>query len=228
LYGILNKVPNRRTASQSSGSLTPFQRALATSARAAGLAVQLQTAAILERYYELLRRWNARINLTALPLDLYASETFNRLILEPIAAVRFVQQRSARWYDLGSGGGSPALPMRVLLPRTQLTMVESKGRKAAFLKEAVRTLGLGNVDVLAKRFEDLEAEMNGTADLLTIRAVKVDPVLSSLVARLLAPDGRLLIFQSATEPAPIEGFEVDQTVQLLVSDASSMLVVYRR
>jgi len=76
----------------------------------------------------------------------------------------------------------------------------------------VRTLGLGNVDVLAKRFEDLEAGMNGTADLLTIRAVKVDPVLSSLVARLLAPDGRLLIFQSATEPAPIEGFEVDQTV----------------
>src|SRR5262249_36601132 len=112
----------------------------------------------LETYFALLARWNAKVNLTALPLNPPRDETFDRLLVEPIVAADHIQSalaRSARapgWMDLGSGGGSPAIPLKLLRPQWKLTMVEAKERKAAFLREVVRSLSLADADVANVRF----------------------------------------------------------------------------
>ena len=64
----------------------------------------------LQTYFELLVRWNRRINLTALPLEPLGDETLDRLFIEPLVAARHVQASPLTWFDLGSGGGSPAVP----------------------------------------------------------------------------------------------------------------------
>ena len=88
----------------------------------------------LTTYFDLLRRWNRKINLTALALEPASDEAIDRLLLEPLVAARLLRSRatllpnadssneSGGWFDLGSGGGSPAIPMKVALAALPLTM----------------------------------------------------------------------------------------------------------
>jgi 16S rRNA (guanine527-N7)-methyltransferase len=178
----------------------------------------------LEAYFRLLAQWNAKINLTALPLDAPTDETFDRLLVEPLAAARQLDRMPTLrvnsapvWFDLGSGGGSPAIPLKIARPALQLMMIESKERKSSFLREAVRTLLLPGAQVLNSRFEDTagEREFVGTADLVTVRAVKLDPALFATAAALLREGGHLLMFRPAHSAAvdPV-GFTRESTVQL--------------
>jgi 16S rRNA (guanine527-N7)-methyltransferase len=153
----------------------------------------------LERYYSLLKRWNERINLTALPLDGYPAATVDRLIIEPAVASTLLEDRPLDLLDFGSGGGSPAIPLNIFRPSFRLTMVESKERKGAFLREAARESGLANATVLTMRFEDIF--LPHPADLISVRAVRLDAGLVSLIHRLLSADGRLLVFGAQDIPS---------------------------
>jgi 16S rRNA (guanine527-N7)-methyltransferase len=159
-------------------------------------------AAIIEplaTYFEVLSRWNSKINLTSLPLRPPSDETFRRLLLEPLEATAYVRLGPQRWFDIGSGGGSPAIPMRLACPNLVLTMVESRARKAAFLRELVRVLGLTNTSVDCERLEDLAVRdgMRSMATLVTLRAVKLEDLLVRGVRRLIAERGELWIFCSS-------------------------------
>jgi len=147
----------------------------------------------LETYYRLLAQWNLKINLTALPLQTPTDATFDRLFIEPLVAATHVPDAPGIWFDLGSGGGSPALPLRMVRPSLSLTLVESKTRKAAFLREVVRALKLGETEVANLRFQELPTP-NPKADLVTVRAVRPDRSLLDESARLLRVDGTLLFF----------------------------------
>src|SRR5687768_4798862 len=109
---------------------------LSERAAAAGLTLGGSLRAALLTYYDLLLKWNARINLTALTEP---DEAIDRLLLEPVAAARYLPG-GARLVDLGSGGGSPAIPLALTLHSPRLVMVESRARKAAFLREAARAV----------------------------------------------------------------------------------------
>ena len=75
--------------------------------------------------------------------------------------------------DIGSGGGSPALPIKIAAPWLQLVLVEVKTRKSAFLREAIRHLGLADVDVETTRVEALSARaIIASADVVSVRAVQ--------------------------------------------------------
>jgi 16S rRNA (guanine527-N7)-methyltransferase len=100
----------------------------------------------LVTYFDLLFRWNQKINLTSLT---NIDEAIDRLLLEPVAAARELAH-SPSIIDLGSGGGSPAIPLALALSAPRLVMVESRSRKAAFLREAVRELGMNAVVEVAK------------------------------------------------------------------------------
>ena len=102
----------------------------------AGLELTAEQSEQLETYYRLLVRWNQRINLTSLSLNPLTDEAMDRLLLEPLGTARFVRSERPVWFDLGSGGGSPAIPLKLARPASQLIMVESRARKAAFLREA--------------------------------------------------------------------------------------------
>lgn len=157
------------------------------------------------RYVELLRRWNVRLNLTALSLaEPLPEHTIDRLIVEPLLAARWVQT-SDRVVDLGSGGGSPALPLLIAAQPHSLTMVEARGRKCAFLREAARVLELPHVSVLHSRFQDLQPVPSGTC--VTIRAVRLDPEVVTLTRKILGASGTTILFGGRVESP--EFVEVD-------------------
>ena len=157
------------------------------------------TAGLLS-YYELLSRWNRKINLTSMDDP---DQAIDRLLLEPVVAIRhFPHSGRIHQMDIGSGGGSPAIPMKLAAPQTHLRMVEVKARKSAFLREAVRHLGLQDTFVETARYEELLArpELHETSDVLTVRAVRLETrVLASLQA-FLAIGGRLLLFRGPSGP----------------------------
>lgn len=148
----------------------------------------------MEHYYQLLQHWNRRINLTALALDGFPDAAIDRLIVEPVVASRLMPRSPGNWFDLGSGGGSPAVPLRILQPGLNLTMVESKERKGAFLREVVRQLHLERVRVLVDRIENLPDTERDSADFVTIRAVRLDDSLLKSVGQLLTGAGHILAF----------------------------------
>lgn len=161
---------------------------------AAGLDASTAVVAGCAGYLELLAKWNKTINLTALDLrSPIPAASIDKLVVEPLVGRSFVPGGLSRWVDLGSGGGSPAIPLRVAAPDGDLTMVESRERKCAFLREAARRLGLARTGALAVRFEDLQ--FSG-ADMVTFRAVRVDEAFVALLLRVSAPSARVLAFGS--------------------------------
>lgn len=149
----------------------------------------------LTAYVDLLMRWNRRINLTALTDD---DQGIDRLIVEPLAAARQLPKPDAAVTDIGSGGGSPAVPMKLAAPAARLRMVESRTRKAAFLREVVRQLGLDGTIVEAGRLEELAArrELLGKADVVTVRGVRVGACLLRQIQPLVSPGGVVFLFRN--------------------------------
>ena len=185
----------------SSGGVEPsadLQRRLLVRAAAAGVELPAALAESLLNYYQLLSRWNRKINLTGLT-DLDAA--LDRLLLEPVSAAAHLHPL-ARILDVGSGGGSPAIPLRLSLSGSALTMVEAKLRKAAFLREAVRHLDLRNTTVHQSRFEELvgRAEMHGLYDVLTVRAMRLDRAVLAMLATFLNSRGEIVLFKGAASP----------------------------
>lgn len=154
-------------------------------------------------YFDLLQRWNEKINLTSLG---DTEEGLDRLIMEPLIAARFLP-RGGTLVDIGSGGGSPAIPLALALNCSGLTMVESRGRKAAFLREALRSLQLaGRVETdRAEALVELP-QFRGAADVVSMRAVRMTTQLSRALSPLLTSSGVLAMFSKHSEPIP-EGFK---------------------
>ena len=87
-----------------------FVERLSRRAQHAGESVAAAVQQQFEEYFGLLTHWNAKINLTALPLGSPTDETFDRLLVEPLVAAKYIPDSARLWLDLGTGGGSPAIP----------------------------------------------------------------------------------------------------------------------
>ena len=162
-------------------------------AERSGLELAPALTARLAAYVALLLRWNERMNLTALGGD---DQGLDRLVLEPLLAVRRIPRHAAALVDIGSGGGSPAIPIRMAMPGLFVRMVEARVRKAAFLREAVRQLKLDGVVVERCRYEELldRPELEGAHDVLTVRGVRVDEEAAASLEGLVRAGGTLLFF----------------------------------
>jgi 16S rRNA (guanine527-N7)-methyltransferase len=159
----------------------------------------------LEHYFALLSKWNARINLTSFRLDAGGDdEAIDRLLIEPVIAAGHLPPNATSAIDIGSGGGSPAIPLALAAPRLHMRLVESKTRKAVFLREAIRELNLGRVEVETSRYEQLLArpELHETLDVLTIRAVRVEARTLVSLQAFLKPGGQLLLFRGPAGDLP--------------------------
>jgi 16S rRNA (guanine527-N7)-methyltransferase len=187
-------------------STVDVERAIHARLRHAGHESDGDTVASLALYLALLARWNRRINLAAFDLDRPSDHAIDRLVVEPVLAAAEVSARDRVVVDIGSGGGSPALPLKIQRPHVRMTLVEARLRKTAFLREAVRELGLAAVRIETVRLGRAGvAGLNGTADVVTMRAVRMDADVLGGIAALLAPSGRLLWFktrQGQDEPVP--------------------------
>ena len=207
-----------------------FRDRLARRTRRAKAPITLAMLEPLEAYFRLLTHWNARINLTSLPLEPPTDEAFDRLLVEPLAASKQIPtDGSSVWVDLGSGGGSPAIPLKIARPALKLTMIESKERKGAFLREAIRVLELHDAFVQTERFEASAAlEHVGPADLVTTRAVRIDAEFFEAAGRLLKNGGQLFLFRPAHSPSPDPPGWMRMNTLPLVDTPPSFLTIYRR
>jgi 16S rRNA (guanine527-N7)-methyltransferase len=199
--------------------------------RRSGMAAAPEVRDALQGYLTLLSRWNEKINLTSLD---DSDEAVDRLIIEPLVASRHVPPQATSAIDIGSGGGSPAIPLKIARPELRLWMVEPKARKAAFLREAVRQLHLEHTVVETSRYEALlaRAEMHEAIDVLTIRAVRVETRVLLGLQAFVRPDGLLFLFRG---PSALEGLaalppplEWAATYPLVATLRSQLLVLRKR
>jgi 16S rRNA (guanine527-N7)-methyltransferase len=155
-------VPSRETA------LAPFA-ALARDAERIGVHLDVATLALCDRYADLLIERNTTMNLTAItaPADIAAKHFLDSFTA---VAVRTWSGRE-RIIDVGSGAGFPGLALRLALPGTHVTLVESMGKKARFLEEVTGALGLDGVEIRNERAEALAHARRERYDVGTARAV---------------------------------------------------------
>jgi len=163
-------------------------------------------------------KWNRKLNLTALQLEPASTEAIDRLLIEPAVASQSIEASDSLLIDVGSGGGSPAIPLKLCAPGLGLVMVEAKARKAAFLRDVTRQLDLKDVEVANSRLEELLATsgLNGRADLISMRAVRADEKLWGQIGALLSPRGRVLWFSASatSQPASASGLKTITSIPL--------------
>lgn len=153
------------------------------------------------RYYQELVAWNERVNLTTI-LDWPAVQAQHFLDSLTCALVLPAAARAGPYavVDVGAGAGFPGLPLKILLPRIRLTLIESTAKKAAFLSHVVAALSLDGVTVLAQRAEEAgrHPDHRERYDLAVARAVAQMSVLAEYALPLVRPGG-LLVAQKGRE-----------------------------
>lgn len=162
-------------------------------------------------YSELLQRWNARTNLTAIRDE---EGILRRHFVESIATARALPLAEGTLLDFGSGAGFPGIPIALCCPKIRVTLAESQGKKAAFLREAVRVLGIP-IEVHSDRAETL----GRLFDSVTLRAVDRMELAVQAASRLVAPEGWLILFttdgtQTQMQEAVGAGFSWSSVVLL--------------
>ena len=150
----------------------------------------VQTAAF-EVYLSLILRWNARVNLTAIRDE---DGILRRHFVESIACARSLPAGISTLLDFGSGAGFPGIPIALCRPEIAVTLAESQNKKAAFLSEAVRVLGV-TIMIHSGRAETLST----TFDCVTLRAVDKIEAAVNAAARLVRPGGWLALMTTGTD-----------------------------
>ena len=148
------------------------------------------TVSRFEVYISLYIRWNTRISLSAIRDE---KSVISRHVIESIEVARAFPQGISTLLDFGSGAGLPGIPIALCCPQIAVTLAESQGKKAAFLQEAVRTLGIP-AKVHAGRAEALRAVF----DCVVLRAVDKMPKAVSLAAHLVGPEGYLALMTTVS------------------------------
>jgi 16S rRNA (guanine527-N7)-methyltransferase len=155
-------------------------------------------------YFELLNRWNAKLNLTAIRSP---EEILQRHFVECIFCSQHLPAGISTLLDYGSGAGFPGVPIALCRPEIRVTLAESQGKKAGFLREAVRSLGIV-AEVHGGRVEEMPA--NRVFDAVALRAVDKMQEAGASAARRVASHGWLVLLAGAGDARLPEGFVGEQ------------------
>jgi 16S rRNA (guanine527-N7)-methyltransferase len=173
----------------------------------------------ISTYIDILLRWNARINLTAIRDP---EQIVTRHFGESLFAARHLfarnadvgtaaqacpepsrrgcpAERASAVADLGSGAGFPGIPLKLWAPHIALTLIEPNHKKAVFLREVVRALTLMDINILSARAEALGEDLRHSFDVVTLRAVERFATILPATASLVAPGGRLALLIGSSQ-----------------------------
>jgi 16S rRNA (guanine527-N7)-methyltransferase len=134
-----------------------------------------------------------------------ADERFRRYLGEPLDAGRWVPEKLEAALDIGSGGGSPALPLAIARPAVRWTLLEPNGRRAVFLEQAVRELAIGTARVVRSRWQDFVPER--LFGLITSRGLALSEASVKRIALWMEPGGRLLLFTGQQRGRELVGYQ---------------------
>ncbi len=179
-----------------------------------GIELSAEQQQAFERYAQELTIWNeTRVNLTAIT-DPLAIEM--RHFLDSLSILRVAQLTAhARVIDVGAGAGFPGIPIRVVCPSIQLTLLEATGKKVAFLEHITRVLNLNNVRVINARAEEMgqDSAYREQYDLVLARAVAHMPILMEYLLPLCRVGGRCIAMKG--ESAAVEIGVAENALRLL-------------
>ncbi|HUP91344.1 MAG TPA: 16S rRNA (guanine(527)-N(7))-methyltransferase RsmG [Solimonas sp.] len=177
-----------------------------------GLEVPAAAVTLLMEYLDQLMHWNAAYNLTAVRDP---DQAIARHLLDSLAIRRFV---SGSVIDIGSGPGLPAIPLAIVAPELAVTALDSNGTKARFLRHAVRTLGLPNVEVAEARAEAFQP--GRTFDRVVSRAFSSLADFFGKTVHLLAPGGEWVAMKGKLDGPEVAavppGYQIRETIRLQV------------
>jgi 16S rRNA (guanine527-N7)-methyltransferase len=188
---------------------------------------QLQS---ISMYIDILQRWNARVNLTAIRNE---EEIVTRHFGESLFAARNLFPNPSvssvvgglEVADVGSGAGFPGIPIKLWAPAISLTLIESNHRKATFLREVARALTLTSINIQNTRAESFTGKK---FDVVTLRAVEHFESALPIAASLLKPNGRLALLigssQLPTTQATLTSLNWPEPLSIPESDSRVLLV----
>src|ERR1700741_3349621 len=139
-----------------SAAYVPSRQAIERAAKEFKLSLSDSQVEQIQQYTRILWAWNDKVNLTAIRDPL---EILYRHFCESMFGAALLPVENCRLPDVGPGGGFPGLPLKIIRPDLQIFLVESNVKKATFLAEVVRELGLRDAWVLVSRFEELDEEL---------------------------------------------------------------------
>ena len=175
-----------------------------------------------ERYFELLVEWNEKINLTAITEK---DEVYLKHFYDSIAPILqgLIENQPIRLLDIGAGAGFPSLPMKILFPELDVTIIDSLNKRINFLHLLAEELGLSRVHFYHGRAEDFAQDKAFRAqfDIVTARAVARMQVLAELTIPYLKVGGRLLALKASNAPEELE--EAKNALNLLFSKVEDNL-----
>lgn len=173
---------------------------------------QAQTGKLLD-YLDLLQKWNKTYNLTAVR---ERPAMLTQHLLDSLAIVPHLPPGDL--LDVGSGGGLPGIPLAILQPERSITLIDTVGKKVAFLKQAAMTLGLKNLNAVSDRIESWQppaAHMGGFA-LITARAYATLATLVGQTRRLLAENGGWYAMKGVFPDAEMAELPSDVAVKAVI------------
>jgi 16S rRNA (guanine527-N7)-methyltransferase len=170
---------------------------LVAGAQQLGIALDAVQAGALMHLVAELRDWNKRVNLTAInePVDVVDKHPLDSLSIQP-------HLRGRRIADIGTGAGFPGLPLAVVNPRRDFTLIEATGKKVQFVRHAIEALGLGNVEVVQARAESWRPRV--AFDCVIARALGKLADFVRVAGHLCARDGSMLAMKGRHPTAEMD------------------------
>lgn len=163
---------------------------------------------LFEKYYDLLIYYNSLFNITAITekRDVYIKHFIDSLVVVD-------KLKSGKLIDIGSGGGFPALPIKILRPDIDVTLVEATGKKCEFLNTVIKELNLTGATVIKSRAEEeSKKSLRESFDYCTARAVARLNILSEYCLPFVKPGGTFIAFKSGESE---EVSEAERAIGLL-------------
>ncbi|HEL1076724.1 16S rRNA (guanine(527)-N(7))-methyltransferase RsmG [Streptococcus equi] len=180
----------------------------------AGFALTNHQKEQFDTYFKLLLDWNRKINLTAITEE---NEVYLKHFYDSVAPLLqgYIPNEPLRLLDIGAGAGFPSIPMKIMFPKLDVTIIDSLNKRIHFLQLLAKELGLEGVHFYHGRAEDFgqDKQFRGQFDLVTARAVARMQILSELTIPFLKIKGKLIALKAQAADQELE--EAKKALQLL-------------
>jgi len=177
---------------------------------------------LFETYEMILREKNKKFNLVS---NSSIEKIWLAHFLDSILIADIIDLSDSRILDFGSGGGFPGIPLKIIFPSMELYCIESKRKKALFLKLLKQELELPEITIINSRLEDLDQNMASSFDYVTVRAVKMNDEYFMKAFELLKPSGKIILYKSKVnndEVDKIKQYEDCETTEIIRKEYSGL------